>query len=428
MAKKLIDQDEAARMLGVTVEELNVLRDRQEVYGYRDAGSWKYKSDELERYLQSRKSDGEESWLSGSDLEDVPLELNEDADSILLSEVELGQSPDTTQSTIIGAPGANVSPEDSDVQLAKPALPADGGGSDVHLVADSSSDVKLVAGGSDVLGGAKAPGKFDDLESLQLGDSGLALAGSEIMAGEGLSLDDNLPAASSGSDKAGGSELNLADSEDDLVLGASGSDLTLGAGDSGISLVDPADSGLSLEEAPVDLSAGGSGVELLELGEADVISLDDEADFDAATQLKQEDDFLLTPLDDAAADQSDSGSQVIALDSEDEFSSAGNMFADESGSGSMLEEDLASSSPLVAAMPGSLGPAVTSATPPGAPVGAYSPAVSFSMGSVVFLGCTAALLAVCGMMTFDLMRNMWSWEQPYSLSSSIMDGLVGLFE
>jgi hypothetical protein len=314
------------------------------------------------------------------------------------------------------------------VQLAKPALPADGGGSDVHLVADSSSDVKLVAGGSDVLGGAKAAGKFDDLESLQLGDSGLALAGSEILVGEGLSLDDELPSAGSGSRKAGGSELNLADSEDDLVLGASGSDLTLGAGDSGISLVDPADSGLSLEEAPVDLSGGGSGVELLELGEADVISLDDEADFDAATQLKQEDDFLLTPLDDAAADQSDSGSQVIALDSDDEFSSAGSMFTDESGSGSMLEEDLASSSPLVAAMPGSLGPAVTSATPPGAPVGAYSPAVSFSTGSVVFLGCTAALLAVCGMMTFDLMRNMWSWEQPYSLSSTIMDGLVGLFE
>src|SRR5205085_1588749 len=43
-----------------------------------------------------------------------------------------------------------------------------------------------------------------------------------------------------------------------------GSDVTLGSGDSGINL-SPSDSGLSLEQEPLDL--GGSGVESLELPE-----------------------------------------------------------------------------------------------------------------------------------------------------------------
>jgi len=37
-------------------------------------------------------------------------------------------------------------------------------------------------------------------------------------------------------------------------------------------------------------------------------------------------------------------------------------------------------------------------------------------------------LALCGMMTYDLARNMWSWDQPYAVNSSIMDTLLPLFE
>ena len=77
-----------------------------------------------------------------------------------------------------------------------------------------------------------------------------------------------------------------------------GSDVTL-ASDSGISLGSPSDSGLSLEE-PLSLSGGSGGS----------FKLDDD---EKTAELSGEDDFLLTPVDDAGGDEStDSGSQVIA--------------------------------------------------------------------------------------------------------------------
>ena len=113
-----------------------------------------------------------------------------------------------------------------------------------------------------------------------------------------------------------------------MLGGKPGSDITRGATDSGIHLVDPKDSGISLEQ-PLEL--GGSAVELLELGEAEHRA--------GATQLKSDDDFLLTPVqEDVLPDESDSGSQVIALDSEEDLSS-GAFAPASSGMVAMLEED-----------------------------------------------------------------------------------------
>src|SRR5207247_5165786 len=93
-----------------------------------------------------------------------------------------------------------------------------------------------------------------------------------------------------------------------------GSDVTLGSGDSGINLA-PSDSGLSLEEEPLDLG-GGSAVESLELPEDEgVVALEGEAaDQDASTQLKADNEFLLSAGEAMDEDESDSGSQVIALE------------------------------------------------------------------------------------------------------------------
>ena len=104
----------------------------------------------------------------------------------------------------------------------------------------------------------------------------------------GLGPDDDVTSGQSDLDLAG----DAAD-DDELVLGGSsaGSDITIG-GDSGISLVDPADSGLSLEE-PLELIAGGD--ESLELGEDDMLAVAEDAPPDAPTELKADDDFLLTP-------------------------------------------------------------------------------------------------------------------------------------
>ena len=32
------------------------------------------------------------------------------------------------------------------------------------------------------------------------------------------------------------------------------------------------------------------------------------------------------------------------------------------------------------------------------------------------------------MMMYDNLRNMWSWDGPYSVNSWLMDTIVGLFE
>ena len=46
---KLIPMDEAASILGMTVEQLTELRSNNEIFGYRDGSNWKFKMSELER-------------------------------------------------------------------------------------------------------------------------------------------------------------------------------------------------------------------------------------------------------------------------------------------------------------------------------------------------------------------------------------------
>jgi hypothetical protein len=115
---KLVDQDEAAKILGVSVEEINALRDRKELFPFRDGSMWKYKLDDLERLKNDRAAGGSAAWNKADDLADIPLEVNEHVESILLSEKELGQSSESTSSTIIGKPGRKRSPDESDLQIA----------------------------------------------------------------------------------------------------------------------------------------------------------------------------------------------------------------------------------------------------------------------------------------------------------------------
>ena len=46
---KLIPMEQAATMLGMSVEQINELRSNQEIFGYKDGGTWKFKMTELER-------------------------------------------------------------------------------------------------------------------------------------------------------------------------------------------------------------------------------------------------------------------------------------------------------------------------------------------------------------------------------------------
>jgi hypothetical protein len=440
MARKLVDVEEAARLLGVGIEEINAMRDRKELFPYRDGEAWKYKVEDIERLKQERSEAKSESWI-GSDAASIPLEVNEDVESILLSEKELGPSGRNTSSTIIGKSGQNAPSEDADIRLAP--LPGEGT-SDVGLSAMKSgtgSDVKLVlspsdsgkkrepgsslsdltinlapAGGSSKKGGSSKAGGSKAAGSAKGGGSDLlSSAEAELKladAGAGSSTKGGRPA----SDKSKRAEIKRPDFDDDLelaeedVLSAKpGSDITAGATDSGINLVDPKDSGISLEQ-PLEL--GGSSVELMELGEADVISLEDSADVEGATQLRSDDDFLLTPVRESSIDESDSGSQVIALDSEEDVGS-GAFTPASSGMVAMLEEDTGGYEN--AAMPAgamSTGPALMS-TP-------SVPEAPFSGWNVLGLVCCVLLLLMTGMVMQDTIRNIWKWDTPYPINDTLM--------
>jgi excisionase family DNA binding protein len=464
----LIDQKEAARLLGISEEELTQLISRNEIFGYRDGPGWKFKMQELERVAEERgvRLGGEPIEPGGSgidaelmELQDVPED--DEAESILVSEEELGQSAgESAASTIIGREISTAPPsEESDIQIDVSAGEND---------ALDASDVALVGPGSDLgmrLDEGSGPISLDDdlgaaSDSLALdeGDS-LALDGGDG-ASDSLSLDDYddeaptqlgtaassvlhggddddllssgvslggsdvpLDTGASGSD-AGSSALSLGDdADDDLVLGSgAGSDVTLGGGDSGIGLATPTDSGLSLEEEPIEL--GGSQVGSMALGEDDMIELDEDADPEAATQLKADDDFLLTPVDDDSDDDSQSGSQVIALDTEQFDDTANTMLA---AGPAVLEED------DFAAMPagGMMGPGMAGAGMMGQPMMqpvAQLPEAKYSVWNVLSLMVVMLLMVLAGLMMVDLVRNMWQWDESLAVNRSLMEYVLSLIE
>ncbi len=505
MARKFVNLDEAAQILGVTTETLAEMRDRREVHGYRDGSSWKFKQEDIERVKADREAAAEEGDFA---------EVDEDPDSILLSEVELGQSGESTSSTIIGGKSSPPDPLESDIQISPPKHDSDvlddvlgsgdkGGsdvlqtgpgssassgsssgsgvspmfdeldnldlempsaadsgisskapdiGSSVELASESSievddgsadatdvADEELPAGGSDVDAGTSditlSP------EALELEGSGLSLGGGD----DDLALDEE-PALELEGSQAGGSDIDLTgDIDDDLVLGGSSAGDVSRAGDSGISLLDPGDSGISLESPPLEL--GGSGVDQLELGEDDELlgaagesAAEELADDDAAPEVAAEDsddDFLLTPLEEASEDESDSGSQVIALEDDVEFEEegvgVGTLESEPSESG-LLDDDLGEG--LGEGLGGAGGLETVGTVdeedlmPATAPAGAAAmvPETPFTGWNVGSLVLCSLLLLFCGMFMYDLMRNIWSWDQPYTVNSSMMDMILSWFE
>jgi hypothetical protein len=280
-----------------------------------------------------------------------------------------------------------------------------GGGSDVSL-GGPGSDLTL-GGGSDVsLGGPGSDLTLDDEKEVDI-----------------FKLQD----APGGSSKVRlGEEASVLDSPGS----GAGSDITISPGDSGISLLDPSDSGLSLEQ-PLELSSADDESSF-DLSSDSSGTLGDSSDFDsdAVMELKGEDDFLLTPLEEAADDESqDSGSQVIALDSDtgDFDDAAPTMLGDaEPAASGLLEADDAGGFGALGTAPAGLSPSL--GVGPGmvmAPASAESP---YGILAMTMLSLGTVVLALTGMMMFDVVRNMWSWDSPYASNSFLMDNILSLFE
>ena len=433
MATKFIQLEEAAEILGISPEKLLQMREQNEIRGFRDGSNWKFKAEELDRVKAT---------LGADDLE-LDLDETEGAeggsgpvDSILLSEKELG-AESVGSSTVIGQSGSGATSH-SDLKLPDDEFSQ----SDIDLVGSSITGDSNVhaSSGSDVLGGSGPVSSGIDAGSeLQLpegaGSGAVELSDSDRSDSDtvkshksDLELGDEAPDSLGSSDfeVESGSEIDLTDEDDDLVLGGTGSDV-VGASDSGISLGDPADSGLSLEEGPLDLGGSVIGDDSLLLGEEDMIALDDGAEPSGTTQLKSEDDFLLTPLEDTGGDESESSSQVIELDSpQADFGDSAPANLDPVGDASMamLEGEL-----LEGVATGG-GQATFIEDEAAAPIMLTAPAVPeapYSIWNVLSMLVCIVILSVAGMLIYDLVRQVWSWDGVHPVNSGMMDAIIGMF-
>ena len=179
-----------------------------------------------------------------------------------------------------------------------------------------------------------------------------------------------------------------------MVLDESSAEVTLGGNDSGVNL-SPSDSGISLEEAPVEL--GAADIDSLELPEDDdMLSLEPAG---SSTQLGAEDDFNLTPLEGDDHDES-SGSQVIALEDSE-------IYADDSGAPILTDSSSGVQPGLLPDdqyepefQPQFVEPSYV-AEPPEHP---------YTIFQILSLGLVAMLCLVGMMICFDVCRNLWQPE------------------
>lgn len=423
---QLISMEEAAAMLGVSVDELNQIRERRDLFGIRDGGSWKFKKADVEAYRE--RFSGSPSGV-GSGVYNMPVSLDdpdkkEGSDLVLLSEEALGESAGTSSSTVIGK-GAG---KDSDLKITSEPGPSSDlklGGSSGNLKR-SGSDMELVDLGSDDdalpldLGSSKvgpgsskrAMGSSPTVE-LRAGGSDLTLdSGLTLGGGSDLKL---APDSSIGSEKGTGKSSStkmLKDSktvfeDDDLVLGT-GSGTGSSLGDSGINLVKANDSGLSLEE-PLALGS--------EIGRKGSSGDDDSSELQ---ELSSDDDFLLTPmleLDDQESDSS--GSQVIALDTEEPV---------DDQAPTLLGEDMQTMGQL---QPEGLAMGAAQPVQQQMMMMAPAPIVAqerYGAGVIVGMVFLMLFVSLAGMMMFEMARNMWSWDTPYASNAFILDSFLSLFK
>jgi hypothetical protein len=340
---KLIPMEQAASMLGMSVDQINELRSNQEIFGYKDGGTWKFKMTELERVADNLgvslggASDvagvakdkvediADDFGLDFGDSEELLLDDDSSGDSMELdiedSSIELMQSP-------LKGSGASDVLSDQGVTL------QDSGLLDSGTSKDQDKKDEAVVGESGSLK-LQDSGEIGDSGSLKLGDSGvLDLGGSDILDDDQLSfgtsdislasesskklksddtgsdvLDEAVAGKGSPSDtgkmlgESNNDDLMLAEDdlfEDDLVLQDSASfedssDLGSDFDESDL-ILDDSDSSseLALEanKSGISLSPNESGISLgdepLELGGSDIDEL----------ELPEDDDMII--LEDAA--------------------------------------------------------------------------------------------------------------------------------
>ncbi|MFN4906881.1 MAG: helix-turn-helix domain-containing protein [Planctomycetota bacterium] len=389
-----VSLEEAAKILGVSTDALVEMRSKGEIFGYRDGASWKFKQEEIERVLDELGDigDGDDEISLGSDVS-LGSDLRLAAEDAEPSDVALIPDPRSDS----GVKLVNRSSADKGKSKSK-----DSESSDLKLEDDGSdlglgSDLKLEeASGSN---GSTSKGK----------SPGSNVLGSDLGAGLGSKASKGL-----------GSDLELTgDDEDELVLG---SDSAIGIGsESGINLMSPSDSGLSLEDEPLDLA--GTGISGLDLGaelaaesaSSSKLSSTSNPSGIGAGLVDQNEEFQLTPSSVEADD--DSGSQVIELEDSESFGD-GLGLPEGSGFDGAVQE---------AGAEGGFGAEELGAVAgagAGAALAMRPTEVPYSGFWVGMLALVLVLMGLCGILTSDILRNLWAWDGQTDYSTGLTSMLV----
>ncbi|MEM9588455.1 MAG: helix-turn-helix domain-containing protein [Planctomycetota bacterium] len=365
------------------------------------------------------------------------LSLGCESDELKLqgdSDLSFGGSVDEQDSDdeVIGASDLDMLSDDSMASI--------DGDSNLSLMSDESIDSagQSESAGSDVLseldllsaqsgGSGLIAGDSDDLVS---GASGGALSGGSASEGSNGDL------SSIADDALDDDDLVIAENDDDLVISSGGSDISI-AGDSGINLMSPSDSGLSLESEPLDLA--GSSISALDLGAeigSGIGSGSGSGKGDgSAVDFADDEEFQLSPSG-VGLEADDSGSQVIEVEDSEAIAEpvefGDDAFGDAAGGDVFADAEPMDAEPGMVAGDGmeaggfEAEPMDEPAYAGAAVGGAMGYDVPFTTLQVVSLLCIIGVMSLGGMLMTDLVRNMWAYAEPAAPVSSLTDSLVNL--
>ncbi len=488
MAGKFVQLDEAARILNVPADRLVEMVKDGQIRGFRDGASWKFAESEVKRLqdegldvlddlpmggssiLVSEQDVGSTVRRSGSVI--IGGDKPQETDKSSGSDIELSADSDPEGSGLLLVPASK---DGSDVRLVPanrtpgpvPQQPADDGDSVDDLLQlapvdnkkkkDSGSAISLSEiSDEDVMSkGQVRPAQIEESDGLELidddeisgrsgKDSGNVLSDVDLLSaqhgGSGLIRGDSSGSVLSGmklpvmggdstpiTDGIDGSDLAIAD-DDDLVLGGGGSDLAI-AGDSGLNLMSPSDSGLSLEAEPLDLA--GSSISALDLAvDADGSNRGGSKKGGSSGSLvdfRADEEFNLSASGVAIEAEEDSGSQVIDVeDSADAFAPVGEEAGMiEGGFGEFDAGDaINAEGGEIAVVEETLGGTDASPEMAGAMVPAYE--VPFSLMSVMTLLSVFMLMCLGGMILTDMVRNMADHAGSDPQVNSLTEAFLGM--
>jgi len=419
--------EKVAEVLSVSTAEVNRLREKSKLRGFRDGKDWKFLKEEVHTYLaeaiKARSSGGNGQKPGDSDFD---LAGGEDSFSNFDSLMEDAALPGDSDLVSL-APAQPKSDldlaaldHDSDLALAEETAvssivtlkKAKTGEEPVNMIVqeeeyEDSSAVLLADKGAD-----KGTDKGEELSSLSfaagdLDSSALVLAKDEVDSSDAILTPD--------------SEIHEVEFDDDSILEAEGSSPQLGL-------------------------AGDSGFDILDVGgDSSIMQLDEEHTEAIASPIEVEvDEFDLEPsqilMND---DDSESSSQVIAIDVglEGEESEGAGAFGggdDFDFMGVDFDSDVAPPPAAETPVSDPFGEAATEDVPQfdafAAPAVSVTPAKKavvpeeeYSTGVLIALASALAVMLLPGIMVIDNMVNIWSWNEPFTLNSVLMGQIANLF-